>query len=150
MCTYRLKSQVTTLMLNNMNESMNIEMEQTSIYILLACFAAQLKQNLDQETILHSDEDYHLVAKRHDKHQLTYEIEIWRTAELEDNHGAVFAVSQAPGIIGATHIYIDWNSIPIGTNRSIYGPMWGIAATFSYPDDMYELEALHDRSQDAY
>jgi hypothetical protein len=101
---------------------MDIEIEQTSIYIVLSVFAAQI-HNDKLPIVVHQDEDYFLVAKRISESHLIYEVAIWRTCEFEDVQGVLFSVAHFPGIVNTIYRYEEWNSIPINQmgTRSIYG-----------------------------
>ena len=136
-----------------MDKSVDIELEQTSIYVLLACFAAQLEYELGPPIITSSAEDYFLVARNAASHgDIVYDVEIWRTSEFEDVFGAIFSVAHAPGIADVSFGFNEWHSVPTNDRetQAVYGPMWGIQATFVYPEDMYELEALYDRAKDSF
>lgn len=130
---------------------MDVELEQTSIYIVLSVFAAQIHSEA-LPIVVHQDEDYFLVAKRVDDLQLVYEVAIWRSCEFEDAQGAMFSVAHFPGIVGATYDYKEWNSIPVNQSgtRTIFGPMHGIVSAFAYPDDQYELLSFNSRATDTY
>lgn len=133
------------------DRSMDIELEQTSIYIVLSVFAAQIHSDR-LPMVVHQDEDYFLVARRISESHLIYEVAIWRTCEFEDVPGVLFSVAHFPGVVNTAYSYQAWNSIPINQTgtRSIFGPMHGVVATFAYPDDEYELSSFNNRALDAY
>lgn len=133
------------------DRSMDIELEQTSLYIVLSVFAAQIHDD-GLPIVVHQDEDYFLVARRISEPHLIYEVAIWRTCEFEDMPGALFSVAHFPGMVSVVYDYKNWNSIPINQSgtRSIFGPMHGVVAMFAYPDDAYELSSFNSRAMDAY
>lgn len=130
---------------------MDIELEQTSLYIVLSVFAAQIHSD-QLSMVVHQDEDYFLVAKRINAELLIYEVSIWRTCDFEDLQGVMFSVAHFPGIVGVEYQCKDWHSIPVNqtATRSIHGPMHGVVATFAYPDDEYELASFNNRALGAY
>lgn len=138
-------------MVISVDRSMDIELEQTSLYIVLSVFAAQIYSD-SLSIVVYQDEDYFLVARRISESHLIYEVAIWRTCEFEDVSGVLFSVAHFPGIVGVTYDYQDWNSIPINQagTRSIFGPMHGVVATFAYPDDQYEISSFNSRALDTY
>lgn len=138
-------------MVISVDRSMDIELEQTSLYIVLSVFAAQIHSDR-LSTVVHQDEDYFLIARRINESHLIYEVEIWRTCEFENVPGVLFSVAHFPGIVSTAYEYRDWNAIPINQSgtRSIFGPMHGVTATFAYPEDEYELSNFNNRALDAY
>lgn len=135
---------------------MDIELEQTSIYILMSVFAAQVHSEVISDerflTVVHQDEDYFLLANRISDSQMIYDVSIWRTCGFEDRHGVLFSVAHFPGVLGASYRYEEWQSIPVNQSgtRSVYGPMHGVTATFAYPEDDYELSSFNNRALDTY
>lgn len=130
---------------------MDIELEQTSIYILLSVFAAQLHDEYSS-MIVHQDDDYFLFARRMNCPDLVYAIEIWRTCEFESKEGALFNVASFPGVIGVKHEYRDWHAVPVNQQctRMVYGAMHGIIAAFAYPNDEYELLSFCERAGESH
>lgn len=128
---------------------MDIELEQTSLYIVLSVFAAQI-HNDKLTTVVHQDEDYFLVARCVNESRLTYELSIWRTCEFESIPGVIFSMAHFPGVTNTTYEYRNWNSIPANQSgtRFIFGPMHGVKAMFTYPDDEYELSNFNNRVLD--
>ena len=119
-------------MVTSVDRYMDIELEQTSLYIVLSVFATQIYSDRLSK-VVHQDEDYFLIARRTSESHLIYEVAIWRTCEFENVPGVLFSIAHFPGIVSAVYEYRDWNSIPINQagTRSIFGPMHGVVATFS-------------------
>ncbi|MBS1722833.1 MAG: hypothetical protein JSS66_07630 [Armatimonadetes bacterium] len=128
------------------------ELEQHTVYVLFANFAAQLENDPTIPVFTCFEDDYYLVARKRPQGPIAFDVDLWRTSEFVDHDGVMFALSHAPGMVTSKRSYNDWNSVPVNNHESsnVFGPMWGVTSLFVYPDDLYELEAFCDRSKDAF